>query len=61
MPKLITEAEIESIIKNFDVEISEYEIIDINKYQGWSSKHLYLLVSSQGDFVLKAKSSDQIS
>jgi thiamine kinase-like enzyme len=60
MPNLISETEIESIITNFDAKITEYEIIDIEKYQGWSSKHLYLLVTPEEDFVLKAKSTEQI-
>ncbi len=57
----ISEKDIQEIISNFKTEISEYEVIDMEKYQGWSSKYLYLLVSSEGNFVLKAKTQDQIA
>ncbi len=60
MPNLISDSEILSIISNFDASIAEYEIIDMEKYQGWSSKYLYLLVSADDNFILKAKTADQI-
>lgn len=61
MPDLISETTLQTIISNFAVEITEYEIIDLEKYQGWSSTHLYLLVSSEGEFILKAKTSEQVA
>lgn len=57
----ISESKIGSILSNFAEDIDEYEIINLEKLQGWSSKHLYLIVSADENYILKAKSSDQIT
>lgn len=61
MPNLIPEEDIQEIISNFSDDITEYEIVNIDNYQGWSSTHLYLIVALNSNFILKAKTRDQIS
>jgi len=61
MSNIISNSEIKSIISNFDVSISEYEIVDMEVFQGWGTKHLYLLTSPNESFILKAKTIDQIA
>ncbi len=59
MPIPIAENLIEEILEKFDYSISEYEIIDMEEYKGWSSEYLYLIVSASDNFVLKAKTLEQ--
>ncbi|MFC1722171.1 phosphotransferase [Patescibacteria group bacterium] len=59
MIEKITEAQLEKVITQFDVKISDYEIINLEKFQGWSSRYLFLIVSSE-NYLLKAKSADQL-
>ncbi len=61
MPNPISESDLESVISNFNSNIVEYEIIDMDKYQGWSSAYLYLLVCADDNYILKAKTPEQIS
>ena len=45
MSNLIPESDIQEIISNFNDDINEYEIVNIDNHQGWGSTHLYLIVA----------------
>lgn len=53
-------AQVENILSNFDVSLSNYEIVNIEEKKGWSSKFLFLIVEKTAQFVLKGKSKDQL-
>ncbi len=53
-------AQVESILSNFDVSLSKYEIVNIEEKKGWSSKYLFLIIEKSAQFVLKGKSKDQL-
>lgn len=56
-----TTAQIEDILDQFDVNLSNYEIVNIDEKKGWSAKHLYLIVEKNEQFILKGKSEDQLA
>lgn len=60
MPKLST-ATIENILSKFNKDITNYEIINLEELQGWSSKYLYLIVSEDDDYILKGKTDEQMA
>ncbi len=55
-----TTAEIEEILTKFDVNLSNFEIINIEEKKGWSSKFLFLIVEHSEQYVLKGKSKEQL-
>ena len=52
--------QIENILSCFDIELSNFEIINIEEKKGWSSRYLYLIVEKNNQFVLKGKDKDQL-
>lgn len=60
MNPTISESQIQQIISDFTENIQEYEIIDMERYKGWSSQYLYLLVSADNNYILKGKTAEQI-
>ncbi len=61
MPKTVSQEQLQTVISKFNADITEYEIIEMDKYQGWSSTHLYLVVSADNNYILKAKTENQIA
>ena len=55
-----TTAQVEHILSQFAVDLSNYEVINIEEKKGWSSKFLFLIVEKNAQFVLKGKSKDQL-
>ena len=58
---MLTTAQIEHILDNFNQTFENFEIINIEEKKGWSSRYLYLIVEHNSQFVLKGKSKDQLS
>ncbi len=58
---MLTTAQIETILTEFQVELSNFEIINIEEKKGWSSKYLFLVVEHSAQYVLKGKTRDQLT
>ncbi len=61
MPNKVTDADIISVIEKFNAKITEFEIIDLEELKGWSSEHLFLIVAQDENYILKAKTQEQIT
>jgi hypothetical protein len=58
---MLETAQIEEILSHFDLNLENYEIVNLEEKKGWSAKFLYLIVEQKEQFILKGKSADQLS
>lgn len=57
----MTTAQIENILDQFDVKISNYEVVNIDEKKGWSAKFLFLIIEKNVQYILKGKSKEQLA
>lgn len=58
---MLTTSEVEKVLEHFDVELSNFEIVNIEEKRGWSSRFLFLIIEHSEQFVLKGKSEEQLA
>jgi len=58
---MLTTAQIEEILSQFQIDLSNFDIVNIEEKKGWSSRYLFLIVEHNDQFLLKGKSEEQLS
>lgn len=58
---MVNTVQLEEILGQFEIKLSNYEIVNIDEKKGWSAKYLYLIVEKNRQFILKGKSNNQIA
>lgn len=58
---MLSNLEIEEVLNQFDVDISNFDVVNIEEKKGWSSVYLYLIVQKETQYLLKGKSKEQLA
>lgn len=57
---MISTAQVEQILDKFNIELANFDIVNLEEKKGWSSKFLYLIVEQDEQYLLKGKYKDQL-